>query len=105
MINIVKEIKIELLKGIKFLMRVYKRDAVFSFSLAVFIVLTFSSYYFQKVSGIRYTALECSAIMVLTYTILYIFDFVNAVKNFFIRKAQEKNTTIKCTRVSVCGKE
>lgn len=101
MINIVKEIKIDILKGVKFLMRVYKRDAMFSFSLAIFIVSAFSIYYSHKVSGFRYIVFECSAIMVLSYTFLYIFDFVKAIKNCLKQRASKEKIQSNTLNVTV----
>ena len=101
MINIVKEIKIDILKGVKFLMRVYKRDAMFSFSLAIFIVSAFSIYYSHKVAGFRLIVLECSATVCLTCIFLYIFDLINGIKNYFKQRGSKEKVQECCTRVTV----
>ena len=85
MINIVKEIKINILHSVKFLIRVYKRSSMFAFSLALFVVFALLSDYFCQFEGFRLIVVECSATVSLTCIFLYIFDFVNGIKNWLNR--------------------
>ena len=54
---------------------------MFAFSLALCIVSVLFMKYFTGFEGFRLIVLECSATVCLTCTILYIFDFVNEIKD------------------------
>jgi hypothetical protein len=83
MINIVKEIKINILNSVKFLMRVCKRGTMFAFTLSICIVLALSMHYLDQSAGCRLVMFECSAIVCLTCIFLYLVDFIKAIKKFF----------------------
>ena len=107
MINIVKELKINILNSVKFLMRVCKRGTMFAFTLSICIVLALSMHYLDQSTGCRLVMFECSSIVCLTCIFLYIVDFIKAIKKFFADKAEErrlKELAKKMTRVTVTSK-
>lgn len=107
MINIVKEIKINILNSVKFLMRVCKRGTMFAFTLSICIVLALSMHYLDQSAGCRLVMFECSAIACLTCIFLYIADFIKATKKFFEAKEEErkfKKLAEKMTKVTITSK-
>jgi hypothetical protein len=98
MINIVKEIKINILNCVKFVIRAYKRSTMFAFTLALCIVLTLSMLHSGEFTGVRFVLLECSSVLFLTTCILYLFDLVAKIKELITRP---KIIGQQITRVSV----
>ena len=106
MINIVKEIKINILNSVKFLMRVYKRGTMFALFFSF--LLVYALVYFNHLEpSIFLHIASFSLAMLLTLTFLYILDLIKAIKKFFEDKAEErvyKKLTEKMIRVSIKGK-
>lgn len=105
MINIVKELKIEILKGFKLLIRVIKRKQMFAFSLALFIVISLFPEQTGDYSIVRYILLQASAVVALTCSILYLFDFVAFLKLFIENKIRRFSNMSTCKSVTVTTKK
>lgn len=74
---------------------------MFAFFLALFVVFALLSEYFCQFEGFRLLVVECSATVCLTCTILYIFDFINGIKNCFKQRGSKEKVQECCTRVTV----
>ena len=101
MINIFKELHIEIWKGLKLLFRVIRRKEMLAFSLAILIVLMYDFTNIVHLTGARYILFECSSVVALTCAFLYLFDFLKWIKNFCTQEKSYKSFT----RVSVSGKK
>jgi hypothetical protein len=100
MINIVKELKINILNSVKFIMRVYKRGTMFAFTLSICIVLALSMHYFGNFDGFRFVLLELSTAICLTCVFLYIVDFIKFIIKS-IKRPKKVKTYSNAIRVTV----
>lgn len=87
--NIFKELKIEIIKTIKFLIRICKRTKMFVFFISFALIYTLV-YFNHLETNIFLHIASFSIAMVLTLTFLYIIDLIKATKKFFEDKAEER---------------
>lgn len=85
MINIFKELKIVLPKSIKFLIRTLKRKDMLAFCISLFIVFFCLIDVLCKSTFSVNCVVLFSSTVALTCIFLYIFDFVNGIKNWINR--------------------
>ena len=74
---------------------------MFAFSLALCIVLTFSTKYFQEFDTVRFVLLELSSTICLTCIFLYIVDFIKFVSNEIKNRSKKAKTYSHGIKVSV----
>lgn len=74
---------------------------MFAFSLALFVVFALLSDYFCQFEGFRLIIVEGSATVALTCIFLYIFDFVNGIKNCLKQRASKEKIQSNTLNVTV----